>query len=334
MSLPAIRGQLLPVLAMAAFAGSCSARTAPAGPPPLVLEKSIELPGVVGRIDHLAYDSHRRRLFVAELGNGTVEAIDLASSRVAGRISGLSEPQGVAWLPNVGELAVASGDGSLRFYGGADLNPVAAITLGEDADNLRVDARTGMLVVGFGSGTIAAVDPVRHAIVGSLPLPAHPEGFRLDGDMVYVNLPDAGRIVAGNLATGTLTASWSTGLRRLNFPMAIEPASRTLAVAFRLPARLAVIDLPSGQYRQILSTCGDSDDLFFDVPRRRLYVICGSGKTDVFELEGGQYALVAEVPTRPGARTGLFVSEEDRLFVAARRQGNDEADILVFRPIP
>jgi DNA-binding beta-propeller fold protein YncE len=325
----------LPLIATAA-AVSCGAQPQPdaGGPAPLSLERTIPLPGVAGRIDHLAYDAHGHRLFVAELGSGTVEAIDLPAGRVTGRIAGVSEPQGVAWLENVGELAVASGDGTLRFYNGDGLRPVATMNLGDDADNLRVEPGSGALAVGFGSGAIAMIDPVRHVVLRSLALPAHPEGFRLDGDRVYVNVPNAGRIVAGDLSSGTLTASWSTGLRRLNFPMAFEPASRTLAVTFRFPSRLVIVDPSSGDYRQVLVTCGDSDDLFFDTARRRLYVVCGSGDIDVFQTQGGNYALVARLSTRSGARTGLFVPEEDRLFVAARSQGNEPAAILVFRPQP
>jgi DNA-binding beta-propeller fold protein YncE len=327
---------LVLAVAAAAAAGSCGAQpqSGAGGPAPLALERTIHLPDVAGRIDHLAYDARGRRLFVAELGNGTVEAIDLASGRVAGRISGLHEPQGVAWLDAAGELAVAGGDGTLGFYRGNDLGPVATMNLGADADNLRVDPGSGMLAVGFGSGAIALIDPARHAILRSLALPAHPEGFRLDGDRVYVNLPNAGRIVAGDLASGRLTASWSTGLRRLNFPMAFEPVSRTLAVAFRFPSRLSIIDPVSGDFRQTLATCGDSDDLFFDAGRRRLYVICGSGDVDIFEVQGSGYAHAARLRSRAGARTGLLVPQEDRLFVAARAQGNEMAAILVYRPQP
>jgi hypothetical protein len=325
------RNLLLPLAAIAAFCSCGTQGGGSAGPPPMLVEKTIGLPNVSGRIDHLAYEPGGRRLFVAALGNGSVEAIDLAAGRVAGRITGLHEPQGLAWLDGVGELAIASGDGTLRFYQGNTLRPVATLQLGEDADNLRVDARSGMLVAGFGSGAIATVDPVRHAVVRSLKLPAHPEGFRLEGDKVYVNLPDAGQIVVGDLGTGRIEEHWPTGLRRLNFPMALESASRRLAVAFRLPARLAIMDVPSGRTRQVLSTCGDSDDLFFDTGRRRLYVICGSGEVEAFREDGGLYSSLGRVATRPGARTGLLVPEEDRLFVAARSRGAEDAAILVLR---
>jgi hypothetical protein len=45
-------------------------------------------------------------------------------------------------------LAVASaGDGSARFYRGDSLTPAGSIDLRDDADNIRLDARTGNLVV-------------------------------------------------------------------------------------------------------------------------------------------------------------------------------------------
>ena len=34
-------------------------------------------------------------------------------------------------------------------------------------------------------------------------------------------------------------------------------------------------------------TCGDSDDVFFDAKRKRVYVGCGAGFIDVFDAAGG-----------------------------------------------
>src|ERR1051325_4157352 len=116
-----MKPRLRRVLAAALFlAGSWSpALGAPQSP--LALERAIPLAGVEGRIDHLAVDVQHGRLFVAELGNGTVEAIDTVGGRSLGRISGLSEPQGLAYLAGRNELAVATGgDGMVRFYRAAD----------------------------------------------------------------------------------------------------------------------------------------------------------------------------------------------------------------------
>ena len=100
------------------------------GPPPSVLERTIPLPGVSGRIDHLAVDLRRGRLFVAELGNGSLGVIDLASSSVTHRITGLQKPQGVGYVPGGDLVAVASGDGTLRLFRSDDLRPAGTIALG------------------------------------------------------------------------------------------------------------------------------------------------------------------------------------------------------------
>ncbi|MFL6571245.1 MAG: hypothetical protein ACJ8G4_05790, partial [Burkholderiales bacterium] len=55
---------------------------------------TIPMPGVKGRIDHLAIDLKRHRLFVAALGNNTVEVLDLERSRHEKSLPGFGEPQG------------------------------------------------------------------------------------------------------------------------------------------------------------------------------------------------------------------------------------------------
>ena len=48
---------------------------------PLQLEAKIPLGDVRGRIDHMAVDLKRQRLFVAELGNDSVGVVDLANQQ-------------------------------------------------------------------------------------------------------------------------------------------------------------------------------------------------------------------------------------------------------------
>jgi hypothetical protein len=115
---------------------------------PLVLERTISLPSTKGRIDHLAVDPARHWLFVAEIANGTVDEVDLVAGKVTGRIAGLSEPQGVAWLSAEHELVVACGDGSVHFYD-PDHHEMARVDLGDDADNVRIDPRNGHVIVGY-----------------------------------------------------------------------------------------------------------------------------------------------------------------------------------------
>jgi len=305
---------------------------------PLVLESAIPLADVSGRIDHMAVDLGRHHLSVAELGNDTVDIVDLPSGRVIHRVGGLQEPQGVAFVPSVDLLAVASGgDGSVRFFHAADFSPAGQIDLGDDADNMRLDPRTGRLIVGYGAGALAIIDPARMSTIAAVPLPVHPEGFQLapDGRRAFVNLPDANQVAVVDLASRRQAGSWSLGDLHSNFPLAIDAAGTVVAIAFRGPPTLALFDPGSGAIGDAASICGDADDVFFDAGRRRLYVSCGEGAIDVFERNDGQLQPVGRTKTSSGARTALFVPELDRLFVAARAEANQApAKILVFRPTP
>src|SRR5207248_3742588 len=78
---------------------------------PLTLVDAIELPGVDGRIDHLAVDTGAQRLYVAALGNNTVEIIDLKNRRRVKNVSGFREPQGIAVAADARLVAIANGEG-------------------------------------------------------------------------------------------------------------------------------------------------------------------------------------------------------------------------------
>src|SRR5256885_13304510 len=83
---------------------------------PLVLESKIPLADVKGRIDHLAVDAARQRLYVAELGNDSVGVVDLKERKLLRTLPGFREPQGIAYEPSTDTVYVASaGDGSVQI---------------------------------------------------------------------------------------------------------------------------------------------------------------------------------------------------------------------------
>ena len=305
---------------------------------PLMLESRIPLEGVSGRIDHMAVDLKRGRLLIAELGNGTVDVVGLSAGRVMHRIGGLKEPQGVGYAMRGDLVAVAdAGDGSVRIFRGDDLTPMGSLSLGDDADNVRIDPRNGMIVVGYGRGGLAMIDPERRTPVGQVPLAAHPESFQIDpgSGRAFVNLPDVRQIAVVDLNSLRVLDTWKLKQARANFPMALDPGRGVIAIVFRNPPTLVLLDRESGAERAYATTCGDADDVFFDGKRSRIYISCGSGELATFEWNGRGLRSLPTVATSPGARTSLFVPDLDRLFVA-RRAGvmGPDAAILVYRPVP
>jgi YVTN family beta-propeller protein len=304
---------------------------------PLHLEAKIPLGAVQGRIDHMAVDIKRQRLFVAELGNDTVGVVDLANHTLIQTIPGLKEPQGVGYEPSTDMLYVANaGDGSVRLFEGRDYKTMGRIELGSDADNIRVDAAANRVFIGYGSGALAAIDPATRSKVGDIPLKAHPEAFQIDPGtgQIFVNVPDAHGIAVVDRASQKQTSKWPIPDHGANFPMALDPVRRQVLVIFRAPAELGVFSMTGGKLIATAETCGDADDLFVDAKRGRVYVSCGAGFVDIVEAKGTTYRRTARIPTVSGARTSLFVPEIDRLLVAVRSSTAEPAAIWVFRPIP
>jgi YVTN family beta-propeller protein len=308
----------------------------PAASALLQLEAKIPLGAVSGRIDHMAIDLERRRLFVAELGNDSVGVVDLTTQNVIHRISGLKEPQGVAYVRTNDSLYVANGgDGSVRFYAGPNYSPAGRIDLGTDADNVRVDSGANRLLVGYGSGAIAVIDLRDNGKIFSFALRAHPESFQLDASsrQIFVNLPNARAIAVLNESTGKEGAVWP--LRHGgNFPMTLDTERHRVLVAFRSPAKLAAFDWQIGGMVSEVDICGDADDLFLDPKRSRIYVTCGAGFIDILSADDPKYSRQARISTVSGARTGLFVPEMDRLLLAVRSHVTEPAAIWVYRATP
>lgn len=301
----------------------------------LQLESKILLGRVRGRIDHMAIDVKRQRLFVAELGNDSVGVVDLKEGKTVDRIRGLEEPQGVGYAPPSDTLYVANArDGSVRLFHGVDDTPAGRIDLGDDADNVRFDAAGDRILVGYGNGAIAIIDTVQQKKVGDVALPAHPESFQIASvlNKVFVNVPGAHALAVVNGLSGS-QMRWPIH-EGGNFPMALDTSNGRVLIVSRNPPKLSVHSTQDGTLIAGTETCGDSDDLFVDDKRSRVYVSCGSGSVDVFDAKGGHYNRVARVPTVAGARTSLFVPELDRLYVAVRASAATEAAIWIFHPVP
>jgi DNA-binding beta-propeller fold protein YncE len=292
------------------------------------------LPGVEGRIDHLSVDIPGKRLFVAALGNGTIEVLDFIKSERTAQIPGLLQPQGVYFDPTANRLYVASGgDGTLRIYNGTNLVLDDKIKLGDDADNVRGEVDAGRILIGYGSGALA-ITTLTGQNLGKIVLGSHPESFQLEqsSSRVFVNVPQKSAVVVVDRTRKMVVATWDIHGRYANYPMALDEADRRLFVGCRTPPEILVLDTDSGHLMAKLPVVGDTDDVYFDPARRLLYVIGGDGAVDVIRMrDPNHYEPVERIPTASGARTGLFVPDFDRLFVAAPRRGSHGARILVYQ---
>ena len=298
--------------------------------------QQIPLPRVKGRFDHFAMDTVGNRLFVAALGNNTLEVIDLTKGERVRSVPSMSKPTGVLYLPGANEIYVANGnDGTLKVLGGSDCHLIETLAGVDDADNLRLEPDGQRAWLGFGDGELARIDARSVKSFPTVKLMAHPESFQLEphGNRVFVNLPDARQIAVIDRDRLTVIATWRMEKFRSNFPMALDDSSHRLFVGCRTPPRLIILDTESGKQVADAEISGDTDDLFYDQKRKRIYISCGEGFVDVVEQGSPDvWHRINRVPTAPGARTSLFSAATDRFYLAVPARGANEAEIRVYEP--
>jgi len=301
---------------------------------PLTFARSIELPRVEGRIDHLAFDATGQRLFVAALGNNTVEVLDVKAGAHVKSVAGFREPQGIAVVPDAKLVAIANGQGEgLQFLNADDYRAGPSVRLGDDSDNVRYDASAKRLYVGFGNGALASIDPTDAKKLGDVKLAGHPESFQLErsGSRIFVNVPNADQIAVVDRGAMRVVTTWPVAAAKANFPMALDEANHRLFIGCRRPAKALVYDTASGREVGSFDIVGDTDDLFYDAARKRLYVSGGEGFIDVFQnQDANRFARLAHIATAAGARTSLFVPEQNRLYLAVPHRRGQKAEIRFY----
>jgi DNA-binding beta-propeller fold protein YncE len=303
----------------------------------MVLTGAVPLDGVKGGFDHFATGAGR--MFVAERSNAV--AVFSANGGLDHTITGVPAPQGIAFSPDSNEIFVGSASGKLYIYDGKSYSLITTIDFQGGADNLRYDAATKRVYVGCGNdektGAIAAVDAITNKRLDEeYKLGDEPESFQLEksGPNIYVNVPALKQIVVINRITKAMTR-WTLSGIESNFPMALDEADHRLFVGTRAPARLAVFDTTSGRMVASLPSVVDSDDLYFDADRKRVYMPGGEGFIYVFQMtDPDHYQLFAKVTTALGARTAGYFGKAgkglDRFYLAVPARGGQSAEVRIY----
>jgi DNA-binding beta-propeller fold protein YncE len=308
-------------------------------------------------MDHMDIDIKNNRLFVAELGNNSVDVIDLQNNgnRLGTITEMINEPQGIAYVSEYNKLFVSNGaDGKVNVFNATSYKWIDSIKFYNDADNIRYDNVSKLIYVGFGDGGIGIINATDNKLLKEIKLPSHPESFQIEknedvnnnkssgnklGKRIFVNTPEDNSISIIDLELGIVSLRWSLGDNgHNNFPMALDQSNHRLFVGTRDPPKLIVFDTNSmesgfGKVISKVNISEDSDDIFYDSKNKIIYISSGQGFIDIFkQQDANHYKLYSKIPTEDGARTSLFVPELKRIYLAVPKydKGDSEAEILVY----
>jgi hypothetical protein len=300
------------------------------------LAQTVALPDVKGGFDLMAVDLVGRRLFLNAEDNNTTEVIDLAGGKLARTITGMQEPKWVVYRPELHKLYVANGNGAVRVLNSRTFEPVRTIEFKEKANNLRFDAKTGELFVGVGKkfGAIGIVDTRTDSVTAEIPLANFPKQFEVEGNFVYVNVPEANHVAVIDRRKKAVVATWPVEAAKGNIPMGFDRARHRLFIGCE-PGKLAVLDSSSGKQVAVLDIAPEPDGVWYDAKRRCIYISCGEGSLDVVrQVDADHYEFAGRVPTAKGAATSLFVPELEEMFVAVPQREGQGAELRAYKVNP
>jgi hypothetical protein len=329
--------------------------------PALRLVQTLPLPGVSGRLDHMAVDVEKRRLFVAAVANGTIEVLDLDAGKAINSIPGIKDAQDALFLGgDFNKLYVSSLDGTLRIFQGETFRLIQALKLEPDPNRLLYDPATDLIYFGYG-GQNAGFDAYERVGVLQATRGARSDQFVADmiaptfrpGHLAEMALDDRGRLLACD-SRADLIFQFDSRKRELlkSWPahgdgagdMSLDRVHHRLFVGTRIPAEMTVYDSESGKEIVTLPGPETMDGVHYDAELKRIYVSGGRwygtpeaspGWVFVYQQrDGDHYELISKIKTRPGSGTSLFVPGLKRLYVASQAIGDQEGAILVFEPVP
>jgi DNA-binding beta-propeller fold protein YncE len=304
---------------------------------PLFLTRIIPIADTPGRFDHMSVDNKRGLIFATVFGNDTVEVLQVERGKRIRTLTGaFNRPQAALYMPDLNRLAVSnSEDGAVKIFDGDSFKLIDTVKFPDDADNLRYDAGAKRVYVGYGDGAIGVFDATTNKRLEDYPLGVHPESFQLEqnGPRIFVNLASVSQVAVIDRQTRKVI-KWRLTEAGTNFPMALDEEHRRLFVAARRPARLLVLDIDTGKTVASLPGASDTDDMWYDATRKRIYIPSGEGFMYCYQqLDADHYKRLAKIPTAIGARTSAYVGQvgkHNSLYLAVPARVFKGAEVWVY----
>lgn len=308
---------------------------------PLVLSKTIPLPGYHGGFDHFAYEPSVGRFFLAAEDHGTVDVFDLKSATHLQALPGFQNPHNIVIRPGASTmLAVDSGALRSQLIDATTYRKIKNLPLEIGANATLYDSQANRIYVTTGGdrvnskvSTLIAVDPDTGQVVKSVALPSiHLQPLTMDAttNRLFVNLADKNAVAVIDRGNFRLLAQWPTGAATRNSAIAFDDDKHRIYIMGRRGA-LIVMNSDTGKITDTISVPADADDLAFDESVHRLYVPGGDGFLGVYDVLDPDHAReIARIITRKDARTGLLLSREHKYLLAASETGEKPAAVLIY----
>ncbi len=317
----------------------CLLISSAAAEPSLERIQTIDLVGKAGKLDHLIVDGKSGRLFQANKVNNTLDVVDLKTGKLLTQIKGQAGIQGLAYAADLDRLFAGLGTGGYcNIFDGKNYKLLKTVKFTDDADNVRYHPRTRMVYVAHAEKGLGVIDGQALEKKADINLPGSAESFQLESGRprLYLNIPSPTQVVVIDTDKNEVVKSYPLKMAAANYALALDEPNHRLFIGCRKKPMVVVMDSETGGEITGVGIPADTDDLFYDAKRRRIYVSCGEGYIAVIrQVDADHYEFLDPVPTVKDARTCYFEPETGRLYLAVPRQPDKKGpEIWVYKARP
>jgi YVTN family beta-propeller protein len=297
---------LLAVLAVTALSGVAHAEgTVAAANGPLEKVADVTLGGRATRLDYASLDPDRHVLFIAHLGDSEVIAFDVQTSRVIGRVPGVSSVHGVLAIPELNRVyATATGTSEVVAIDPSTLTITARVSTGGYPDGLAYAPDEHKLYISDERGGNEAVIDVRsNTRIATIALGGEAGNTQYDAATkhIFVNVQTRNQLVEIDPATDKVLARHDVAGAKGNHGLLIDPEHRLAFIACQGNDTLIVFDMHTMRPVSSFPVGSDPDVLAYDPGLHQLYIASESGPASVFRVGTGGVTKLGDQVVGPNA---------------------------------
>lgn len=284
--------------------------------------------------DYLTVDSGRHRLFVSRATH--VQVFDLGSGRPVGDIADTPGVHGIAIAGDLHRGFTSNGKGdSVTVFDSETLAPISVIKIsGRGPDAIVYDPQSHQIfTLNGGSHDATIIDARTAREVGAVALPGRPEFAGSDGQgHVFVNLEDKALLVRIDVASKSVTASWSLAPCVEPTGLALDSTRHRVFSACH-NQRLIVTNADSGARVAELPIGSHVDAAAFDPQTSTIFTSNGdSADVTIISAESAdRYRVRGSLGTVSGAKTMALDTSTHRIYVPTMTPAGMQ--ILVAAPL-
>jgi DNA-binding beta-propeller fold protein YncE len=297
----------------------------------LIPGNPVEVTGTQGKFDFIKIDSANNRLLACHTGNGSLDVIDVTTSKLIKSIA-TGNAQGVAIdSKNSRYFVSVSKPPKVVIVDSIKLEVIGEVALPGPADLGAYHlARNRVFVCNDDKPEIWVIDPMSKKIVSTINFPGRGMedlGFDSQDTFLFQCLKDSSELAKLDLKTEKVVAKWSTSPVDNPHGMAIVPGTDQVLIVGGT-GKLGLFDLSSGQIVGTVDVSPKVDEIAYDPTLQRVYCASGLGTISVVGLDHNTLSALPPLTSSPGTHSIAVDPQTHAIWIAFAK--NDRSYVQAF----